>query len=378
MKAIEINQVAVLGSGVMGAQIAAHFANAKIPVLLFDLKSKPSNAFVIDALKNLQKLTPAPFGSANSINYITPANYEDDLTQLKNCALIIEVIAERIDYKQALYHKISSFIEKNTIVASNTSGLSIEKLASFLPSSVQKSFCGIHFFNPPRYMPLVELIPHQGTTPETLDQLETFLVRLLGKSIIRAKDTPNFIANRLGVFSMLVTCYYGQKFDIPLEVIDGLTGKKLGRAKSATYRTADIVGLDTFAHVVNTMKENLNDGWEHLYCLPVWLSNLINQGALGQKTKKGIYYKDKDGLKVFDLRTEKYRPSNQTPDNAVLNILAETEDWAIKLAKLHTSHRPQAQFLYACLRDIFHYAATLVGEISNYPHDMDMASCRVD
>ena len=371
---VGIEKVAVLGAGVMGAQIAAHFANARIPVVLFDLKAKEGapNALIDGALKKLTKLNPKPFGSAQAINYITAANYEDNLDLLKDCDLIIEAIAERMDWKKDLYHNIAPYVAKHAIIASNTSGLSIESLTESLPTHLHAHFCGVHFFNPPRYMPLVELIAHGGTKPDVLDQLETFLVQKLGKSIIRAKDTPNFIANRLGVFSMLATCYYTEKFNIPLEVVDGLTGKKLGRAKSATYRTADVVGLDTFAHVVDTMKNSLTDGWEKVYQLPNWIHALIEQGAFGQKTKKGLYVKEKDGLKVLDLQSQTYRLSDQKPDKAVTEILSE-KDWSVKLEKLKNMDHPQAQFLWSCFRNSFHYAACLVGDISNYPKDMDLA-----
>ena len=369
-----IEKVAVLGAGVMGAQIAAHFANARIPVVLFDLKAKEGtpNALIEGALKKLQKLNPKPFGSSEAINYITAANYEDNLVLIQHCDLIVEAIAERMDWKQDLYHKIAPHVAKHAIIASNTSGLSIKALTASLPEQLHAHFCGVHFFNPPRYMPLVELIPHQSTKLEVLDKLESFLVQKLGKSIIRAKDTPNFIANRLGVFSMLATCYYTEKFNIPLEVVDGLTGKKLGRAKSATYRTADVVGLDTFAHVVDTMKNNLQDGWEKIYQLPRWIHLLIEQGAYGQKTKKGLYVKEKEGLKVLDLESKTYRLSDQKPAKEVTEILAEKE-WSVKLEKLKNMDHPQAQFLWSCFRESFHYAACLVGDISNYPKDMDLA-----
>lgn len=282
------DKIAVLGAGTMGAQIAAHFANARLPVVLFDLKSQQGsvNAIIEDSLAKLTKLNPAPFGSKDSIKYITPANYDDNLELLADCDLIIEAVAERIDIKENLYAKISSHIKENAILASNTSGLSITKLAEVLPENLKVNFYGVHFFNPPRYMPLVELIPHASTNTAIMDKLETFLVEKLGKSIIRAKDTPNFIANRLGVFSMLITCYYTEQMNIPLEVVDELTGKKLGRAKSATYRTADLVGLDVLSHVIKTMEDNLEDGWENFYNTPTWIQNLIDNGSLGQKTKK--------------------------------------------------------------------------------------------
>nr|WP_119342836.1 3-hydroxyacyl-CoA dehydrogenase/enoyl-CoA hydratase family protein [Facilibium subflavum] len=371
---LSIQKVAVLGAGVMGAQIAAHFANAHIPVFLFDLKAKEgaSNSLIQDAIKRLEKLKPNPLGLKSNTDYITPANYEDDLQKLSECDFVIEAIAERLDLKEALYEKISPFIKTQAIIATNTSGLSIDTLANHVPASLRASFCGVHFFNPPRYMPLVELIAHAHTSKDVLDQLEIFLTRKLGKSIIRAKDTPNFVANRLGVFSMLVSCFYTTKYDIPLDVVDKLTGKKLGRAKSATYRTADVVGLDIFAHVVDTMKQNLKDGWQEIYQIPSWLQALIDEGALGQKTKKGLYLKDKEGIKVLDLHTKTYRPSDKKPDQAVLDILGE-KDWGVKLDKLRQSDMPEAQFLWACFREMFHYAASLVGEISNYPRDMDMA-----
>ncbi|MGQ4001555.1 acyl-CoA-binding protein [Francisellaceae bacterium CB300] len=370
----EIDKIAVLGAGVMGSQIAAHFANAHFPVVLFDLKSKEgsANAIVEDALEKLTKLKPAPFGSKDSVNYITTANYDDDLKLLEDCDLVIEVVAERLDIKESLYNKIATHINLDAILASNTSGLSIEDLASYLPEDIKARFCGVHFFNPPRYMPLVELTPHVDTNPDIIDKLEAFLTAKLGKSIIRAKDTPNFIANRLGVFSMLVTCYYTEKMNIPLEVVDELTGKKLGRAKSATYRTADLVGLDVLSHVVDTMKTNLEDGWEDIYQTPAWIEKLIEKGSLGQKTKKGLYIKEKDGLTILDLETNKYRPADKKADKEVLEILKE-QDWGKKLEALRESDNTQAQFLWSCFREMFHYAAVLVGDISNYPKDMDLA-----
>ncbi|AIT09997.1 3-hydroxyacyl-CoA dehydrogenase [Candidatus Francisella endociliophora] len=369
-----IDKIAVLGAGTMGAQIAAHFANARFPVVLFDLKSDKENpnSIIEESLANLKKLNPAPFGSKDSIKYITPANYEDGLELLEDCDLVIEAVAERIDIKESLYTKIAGHIKENAILASNTSGLSITTLASVLPENLKVNFCGIHFFNPPRYMPLVELIPHKDTNLEILDKLETFLVEKLGKSIIRAKDTPNFIANRLGVFSMLVTCHYTEKMNIPLEIVDELTGKKLDRAKSATYRTADLVGLDVLSHVIETMKDNLEDGWESLYETPSWIQNLVDNGALGQKTKKGLYIKESDGIKVLDLDTKEYRPSDKKADKEVLEILSE-KDWAKKLEGLRNCDNAQAQFLWATFREMFLYAAHLVGDISNFPKDMDLA-----
>ncbi len=369
-----VRKVAILGAGVMGAQIAAHFGNAGIKVILYDLKldKGDANSVIKKAVDNLKKISPKPLAWNKSLDYITPANYEDNLDLLKECDLIIEAISERLDWKESLYNKVSVSINENAIIASNTSGLSIELLASSFPEKLRHRFCGIHFFNPPRYMPLVELIPHKGTNKDILPILETFLVTNLGKSVVVAKDTPNFIANRLGVFSMLITCIHAQQLNIPLEVVDKLTGKDLGRAKSATFRTADIVGLDIFAHVVKTMADNCKDGFEHCYKLPDWLEKLIAKGALGQKSKAGIYKKEKNIINVIDIEKNEYRMADKKADKAVLEVLRK-KDWAIIFDELKTLESPEAKFLWACFRDIFHYAAVLVGQISDTTRDMDLA-----
>ncbi len=371
---IYVKKVAVLGAGVMGAQIAAHFGNAGIPVVLFDLKSKTAQANEIlnKAIAGLQKMNPKPLSCSHTLKYITLANYDDNLELISDCDLIVEAIAERLDWKEALYAKIAPYVGTHTILASNTSGLSIESLALSLPEKLRSRFCGIHFFNPPRYMPLVELIPHKGTDSHVLPDLETFLVTNIGKSVIRAKDTPNFIANRVGVFSMLSTCINALKFNIPFEVVDALTGKDLGRAKSATFRTADVVGLDTFAHVVDTMTKSCHDGFEGAYEVPKWITSLIEKGSLGSKTKAGVFTKDKEGIKVFDLTTATYRLADKKADKDILSIL-KGQDWATKFDQLKASNLPEAKFLWACFRDVFHYASVLLGEIADSPRDIDLA-----
>lgn len=370
-----INKVAVLGAGVMGTQIAAHFANAKIPVKLFDLKYPEGNPNTIiqKSLALLQQQNPNPLASKKFLEFITAANYDDNLDQLTNCDLIIEAIAERIDFKEDLYKKIASFIKSDAILASNTSGLSISKLSAILPEGLRSNFCGVHFFNPPRYMPLVEIIPHVGTNVEILPQLEKFLVSTIGKSVLIAHDTPNFIANRLGTFSMIVTTLYAEKFNIPFEVVDELTGKNLGRAKSATFRTADVVGLDTYAHVVKTMNDNCqNDGFASSYNIPRWMTKLIAAGRLGAKTKAGIFTKDKEGIKVLDINTFEYRLADKKADKAIIAIL-KAKDWATKFNALKDANTDESKFLLACFCNLFHYAASMLGEISNSPRDMDMA-----
>ncbi|MDO8953966.1 MAG: 3-hydroxyacyl-CoA dehydrogenase/enoyl-CoA hydratase family protein [Gammaproteobacteria bacterium] len=374
MTNVYIRQAAVLGAGTMGAQIAAHFANAGIKTYLFDLPTKDQPNKVIEgALTKLKSIDPAPLASPNCIQAIIPANYKDNLEYLRDCDIIVEAVAENIDIKAQLYENLAPYISPHTIIASNTSGLSIETLANALPKALLPNFCGAHFFNPPRYMALVELIPSSYTDPIILDQLETFLTSSLGKTIIRAKDTPNFIANRIGVFSMLATMHYAEKFAIGLEVVDQLTGKVLGRPKSATFRTADLVGLDVLSHVANTMETHLpNDPWQDHYSLPTWLQGLIAAGALGQKTKKGIYVKREDGLYVWDLQTNDYRKADGKADKEVLDILKD-KNASSRFEALRDSNHPQAQFLWSCFRDLFHYSAYCLGSIADNARDLDLA-----
>ncbi|MDH2915826.1 MAG: 3-hydroxyacyl-CoA dehydrogenase/enoyl-CoA hydratase family protein [Gallionella sp.] len=374
-KNLQIRKVAVLGAGVMGAQIAAHLTNANVETLLFELPAKEGdpNGNVNKALDGLKKLDPAPISSPSRITYIQPANYEQHLEKLRECDLIIEAIAERIDWKSDLYRKVAPFVNANAIFATNTSGLSINTLAEAFPENLRHRFCGIHFFNPPRYMHLVELIPCKGTEAGLLDQLETFLVSTLGKGVVRAKDTPNFIANRIGVFSMLATKHHAAAFNLGFDMVDALTGRYLGRPKSATFRTLDVVGLDVFAHVVNTMRENLTeDPWHKHFELPSWFNYLVDQGSLGQKTKRGIYQKIGKEIHVLDLHTREYRLSDAKVDDGVKEILRE-RDWAKKLAALRNSQHPQAQFLWSTFRDVFHYCALHLDVIADNARDVDLA-----
>ena len=227
MNRFQVRKVAVLGAGVMGAQIAAHLVNVKVSVVLFDLPAKegPKNGIVTRAIEGLKKLKPAPLGIPEDAALISQANYEEHLEQLRGCDLIIEAIAERMDWKLDLYKKIAPFVAPHAIVASNTSGLSITKLSEALPEEIKPRFCGIHFFNPPRYMYLVELINTPTTLPHVLDDLEAFVTSGLGKGVVRAHDTPNFIANRIGIAGMLATMKQVENFGLTYDVVDDLTGK---------------------------------------------------------------------------------------------------------------------------------------------------------
>ncbi|MDE1899581.1 MAG: 3-hydroxyacyl-CoA dehydrogenase/enoyl-CoA hydratase family protein, partial [Xanthomonadaceae bacterium] len=372
---LRIRKAAVLGAGVMGAQIAAHLVNADVETLLFDLAAReaPKNGIAAKSILNLAKLSPAPLADKARAQAIVAADYEEHLALLADCDLVIEAIAERLDWKLDLYAKIAPHLNPRVIVASNTSGLSINSMAEALPAALRPRFCGIHFFNPPRYMHLVEMIPDRATDPAVLDALEGFLTTTLGKGVVRAKDTPNFIGNRIGVFSMLATMHHTQQFGLGFDVVDALTGPAIGRPRSATYRTADVVGLDTMAHVIKTMADTLpEDPWHRHFRAPEWLSALIAKGALGQKAGAGFYRKVGKDIGVLDVKAQDYRASAQQIADTVAAMLA-IKDPAEKFAKLRASAEPQAQFLWATFRDLFHYTAYHVADIAETCRDVDFA-----
>jgi 3-hydroxyacyl-CoA dehydrogenase len=370
-----VRRAAVLGAGVMGAQIAAHLTNAGVDTVLFDLAAKEGapNGIVDKAIANLAKLSPTPLASKALAERLTAANYDTGLEQLRSCDLVIEAIAERMDWKQDLYKKIAAYVPEHAVLASNTSGLGINKLAEVLPEELRHRFLGVHFFNPPRYMHLAELIPAKTTDAAVLEGLETFLTTTLGKGVVIAKDTPNFIGNRIGVFSMLAAMHHTEQFGLGFDTVDALTGPAIGRPKSATYRTADVVGLDTMAHVIKTMADTLpDDPWHSYFKAPKWLSALVEKGALGQKAGAGFYTKKGKDILVLDLKAQDYRVSAGELDAEVAAMLKE-KDPAKKFAALRASQNPQAQFLWAAFRDTFHYSAFHLESIADTARDVDFA-----
>ncbi len=405
MSRFTVKQVAVLGAGVMGAQIAAHLVNCKVPVILFDLPEAPKaptlaagatalppggagpalgrpgggavadkSGIVTRAIANLKKLKPSPLGVADDADLIQPANYEEHLELLRGCDLVIEAIAERMDWKRDLYAKIAPFVADNALLASNTSGLSIGALSEALPEALRPRFCGIHFFNPPRYMPLVELIATPSTQPHVLDQLEAFVTTGLGKSVVRAKDTPNFVANRIGIAGMLSTMKEAERFGLTFDVVDDLTGKRLGRASSGTFRTADVVGLDTMAHVIKTLQDTLSaetDPFYGSFGTPEVLKTLIELGNLGQKTKAGFFKKVGRDIMRFELESKDYVPAGEKADEVYGRMLKKPAAERLKL--LRNAEGPQGQFLWAILRNGFHYAAVHLATIADTARDVDQA-----
>ena len=373
-----IRKAAVLGAGVMGAQIAAHLANADGPVMLFDLPTPEGdgNGIVRKALDGLKKLKPAPFGAPDRLALIEQANYEQDLAKLGGCDLVIEAIAEKLEWKGDLYHKIVPYLKPGAIVASNTSGLSIERLALGMPEDHRATFCGVHFFNPPRYMSLIELIPCAASDPEMLDELENWLTTRLGKGVIRALDTPNFIGNRVGVAWLLMVAHHTSRLDLAFDEVDALTGPRIGLPKSATFRLLDVVGLDTLGHVIETMKTGLvGDPWHGYYEVPAWVRQLVALGALGQKVGRGIYVREGKRTRVFDPKLGDYRDMGDGAGQVApeVDAILKVKDATERLRQLRACPHPQAQLLWAIHRDIFHYCAVHLGDIANCARDVDLA-----
>ena len=372
----QVKQVAILGAGVMGAQIAAHLVNVGVPVVLFDLPAKegPKNGIVSRAVEGLKKQKPAPLGVAADAALIRQANYEEHMEQLRSCDLVIEAIAERMDWKLDLYTRIAPFLAPHAIVASNTSGLSITRLSAALPDAIKPRFCGIHFFNPPRYMTLVELINTPTTEPSVLDDLEAFVTSALGKGVVRAHDTPNFIANRIGIAGMLATMKQVENFGLTYDVVDDLTGKKLGRASSGTFRTADVVGLDTMAHVVKTLQDNLNletDPFYGNFATPAVLAKLIGLGNLGQKSGAGFYKKVGRDILRFDAASGDYVPGGAKANDVVGRMLRKPALERLRL--LRNADGAEPRFLWALMRDQFHYAAVHLHTVAETARDVDLA-----
>jgi len=374
MSRFNVRKVAVLGAGVMGAQIAAHLVNVKVPVVLFDLPAKegPKNGIVTKAVEGLKKLKPAPLGVPEDAALIQQANYEEHLELLRGCDIIIEAIAERMDWKEDLYKKIAPFVNDTAILATNTSGLSITKMSQVLPEQLRSRFLGIHFFNPPRYMYLVELIPTPTTDAAIVDQLESFVTTAVGKGVIRTNDTPNFIANRIGVAGALFTLIETEKSGLTYDVVDDLTGKKMGRASSATYRTLDIVGVDIMSKGSQTLRDNLPaDPFLANFGEPSVVTKMIEKGWLGQKSGSGFYKKEGKTVLRLDPATMAYVPGGAKADKEVLDILRLKP--AERLKALYESSNPQAQFVWAILRNAFHYSAVCLAEIADTARDVDFA-----
>ena len=383
-----IHKVAVLGAGTMGARIAAHFANAGVPSYLFDIVPPDAdgparNKIAAAGLDAARKSKPAAFFEPSLAKLITVGNFEDDLKKLADVDWIIEAVVENLDIKRSLLKKVDAVRKPGTIVTTNTSGLPVSKIAEGFPDDFRRSWFGTHFFNPPRYMRLLELIPTPETDRNLLDAIAWFSDVRLGKGVVFAKDTPNFIGNRIGTFSVLNVIRLMQEMDLTIEDVDALTGTPVGWPKSATFRTIDLVGLDILGHVVSNMTANVHDERSELK-LPDFYKQMLERKWLGDKTKGGFYKKSKgaDGKEerlALDWRTLEYHPRHK-PKLAALEMARNVEDTGARLRMLLglEGSGPQkgdkaGAFLWAALSDLWTYSANRIPEISDTVVEVDRA-----
>src|SRR5580693_1108767 len=386
-----IHKVAVLGAGTMGARIAAHFANAGVPSLLLDIvpQNAPADAaarnkIAAAGLEGARKSKPAAFFDASLSRLVTVGNFDDDLKRLADVDWIIEAIVENLEIKRSLLKKVEGIRKPGTIITTNTSGLPVGKIAEGFSDDFRKSWFGTHFFNPPRYMRLLELIPTPDADPALIEAVSHFCDTQLGKGVVLAKDTPNFIGNRIGTFSVLNVIRLMQEMDLTIEEIDALTGQAVGWPKSATFRTIDLVGLDVLGHVVGNMIANVHDERSDLR-LPDFFTQMVQRKWLGDKSKGGFYKRAKspDGKEderlALDWKTLDYHP-RQKPKFAALDIAKNIDDAGARLRMLLglEGSGPQkgdkaGAFLWSSLSDLWTYSANRVPEISDSIVEIDRA-----
>ena len=376
-----IRKVAVLGSGVMGSRIACHFANVGCEVLLLDIPPKEGNdrnAVANEHLAFALKSNPSPIYDKRFAKRITTGNFDDDLAKIKDCDWIIEVVIERLDIKQQLLAKVDQVRTPGTLITTNTSGIPIHAIAEGRSDDFRRHFCGTHFFNPPRYLPLLELIPGPDTDPAVIDFLEEYGSRILGKVAVRCKDTPAFIANRVGVFGIMGLFHLVEEMGLTVEEVDRLTGPVLGRPKSATFRTADVVGLDTLIKVAKGVQENCPDDERNaLFAIPDYLRKMEENGWLGSKSGQGFYKKDKgkDGkseILQLDLKTLEYVPQTK-PKFDTLAKAKDVDDVRARMAVLYGGTDKAGEFYRKSFHALFAYVSHRVPEISDELYRIDDA-----
>src|SRR5215469_527471 len=384
-----IHKVAILGAGTMGARIAAHFANAGVPSYLLDIVPPDAdvparNKIASAGLEAAKKSKPAAFMDSSLARFVTVGNFEDDLKKLAEVDWIIEAIVENLDIKRSLLRKIEAVRKPDTIITTNTSGLPVGKIAEGFSDGFRRAWFGTHFFNPPRYMQLLEIIPTPEADRAAIDAVSHFCDVRLGKGVVVAKDTPNFIGNRIGTFSVLNVIRLMQELDFSIEDVDALTGPAVGWPKSATFRTIDLVGLDILGHVVSNMNTNVRDERSDLK-LPDFFNQMLQRKWLGDKTKGGFYKKTKGGdgkedeRQALDWKTLEYHP-RQKPKFPALDMAKNVEDTGARLRMLlgmdgggpATADKAGA-FLWSALSDLWTYSANRIPEISDTVVEIDRA-----
>ncbi len=386
-----IKKVAVLGSGVMGSGIACHFANIGAEVLLLDIvprelndKEKAKglsledkavrNRMVNDSLKASLKSKPSPIYRQSFAKRISTGNFDDDFEKIKDFDWVIEVVIERLDIKQQVFEKVDKFRKLGALVTTNTSGISVEAMIEGRSTDFQENFCGTHFFNPPRYLQLFEIIPTSKTKKDVLDFLTDYADKYLGKTPVLAKDTPAFIANRVGTFSIMELFNNVKNLGLNITELDKLTGPIIGRAKSATFRTADIVGLDTLVHVANGIKESTKDEVNHLFAIPDYLQKMLDNKWLGSKTKQGFYKKEVvDGKKVFktlNFETMEYEP-NSKPRFSIFEKTKGIDSVKERMPILLADDGKVGDFYRKSFYSLFQFVSNRIPEISDDIYKVD-------
>ncbi|MEE1131596.1 MAG: 3-hydroxyacyl-CoA dehydrogenase NAD-binding domain-containing protein [Caryophanon sp.] len=375
-----IQKAAVLGSGVMGSGIAAHLANIGIPTLLLDIVPKEvteaeakkgytlehpavRNRFAATAVEKLKKHKPAPLASKESLHRITAGNLEDDLDKLKDVDWIIEVVVENLAVKQSLFDKIETVRKEGTIITSNTSGISIEAMVEGRSDDFKRHFMGTHFFNPPRYLKLLEIIPHKETSQEALAFMKTFGEDVLGKGVVVAKDTPNFIANRIGTYGLIVTLQEVERNGYSVGEVDSVTGPLIGRPSSATFRTLDVVGLDTFVHVSRNVYDHTTGEEQQVFADSPLMVKMVEQGMLGAKSGSGFFKKEGKDILELDVASFSYVPKKKlkTPSIEMAKQLKGKQ----KMQTLVYADDRSGQLLWNVFSKTLRYAAQLHGEIAD-------------
>ena len=371
-----IRKVVVLGAGTMGAQVAAHVAAQGLEVALLDVvgpdpdRSAPAKKGVA----TLRKLKPSPLHLPEHASALRPGNFEDDLArELKEADWIFEAVVEDLEVKKQLFARVAALVKPGAIISSNTSGLGIARMAADLPEAWRRRFLGTHFFNPPRYLKLLETIPGPDTDPAVVAAVEAFADRVLGKSVVRCKDTPNFIANRIGSFGFGAALKAMMDLDLTVEEVDTLTGPAVGRAKSATFRTADIAGVDVAAKVAENLHAAVaNDPQRDLFKVPDFVKEMVKRGLLGEKSGAGFYKKDGKDIATLDWKTLEYRP-RQKPALPSVEAAANEADAAARLHKIMAADDKAARFLWRVLGGTSLYAAARVPEICDDIASVDRA-----
>lgn len=373
-----IQTAAVLGSGVMGSGIAALLAGAGVKTYLLDIVPKDAgpkdrNRIATENLKAALKAKPAPFYSSSDAALVIPGNFEDDLAKLADCDWVIEVVVENLEIKRSLIAKVATAVGPNTIVTSNTSGIDIDAIVEGLPVEFAARWFGTHFFNPPRYMKLLEIIPGKHTAAHNLARIEAFGRDKLGKGIVWAKNTPNFIANRIGVYGMLKTLHTMEAEGLSIPEVDLLFGKAAARPKTGVFKTADLVGIDTMVHVAkNTYAAVTDDPQRDVFLLPDFVQKLVDAGRLGNKTKGGFYTKDDSGRKVLDWKSGEYVDLDK-PSFPCVDAAKKVDDPAERVATLLKGRDKGARFAFTVTAHTLCYTASLIPQIADSIVEVDRA-----